>query len=80
MKIKNKWTVLLLRPDYVASEFGHDTLLVHVMATTPTEALSMAQAEACLIDRTETPEDYYCLLCTHGHLPDFSDGHGGANK
>ena len=80
MKIKTKWTVLLLRPDYVASEFGHDTLLMHVMATTTRKALKLAQADACLIDHTEIPEDYYCLLCTHEYLLDLSDGHGGVIK
>jgi hypothetical protein len=80
MKIKTNWTVLLLRPDYVASEFGHDTLLEHVMATTPPEALQSAQENACIRDDTKSPEDYYCLLCTHGHLQDLSDGHGGVSK
>lgn len=77
MKRKSKWTVLLLRPDYAADTFGHDTFLDRVMARTPAEALRIAQANACHTDNTDVPEDYFCLLCSHGHLQDLSDRGGG---
>ena len=35
-----KWTVLLLRPDYLAEIFGHDTFRAFVEAETPAEALA----------------------------------------
>ena len=42
----NNYTVLLLRPDYIADEFGKDTYLAHVVANGAAEAQKLAQAEA----------------------------------
>jgi hypothetical protein len=77
-----KYTVLLLRPDYVASEYGHDTLLLCVDAQDPREAVEAARNDAQRIesyggDVVET-EDYWCLLCCRGEVMDYSDGRGSA--
>lgn len=78
MKLRN-YTVLLLRPDYVASYFGHDTFCARVKALTAAEALVLAQQEACRTDEicTLNRDDYYCLSCTVGWRKDFVDGGGG---
>lgn len=71
------FTVLLLRPDYIASEFGKDTYLAHVMARDPAHAAQVAQVEAFRADdgndsgeddaeETCAP-DYYPLLTLAGH-------------
>jgi hypothetical protein len=78
--MKKQWTVLLLRPDFVASEFGHDTYCTHVEAKTPSEALRISQEEACITDELDVAQDrdsYYCLFCVEGHVHDYTDGSGG---
>jgi len=75
-----KWTVLLLRPDYIAGTFGHDTYCGHVEAKTPSEALRISQEDACWTDnitKDEHRDDYYCLSCVEGHHQDYVDGSGG---
>ena len=72
-----KWTVLLLRPDYASDVFGHDTFCAHVTADSPGEALRAARETACKADDTDRPEDYYCLLCVKGWVVDWQDGRGG---
>ena len=79
----NHYTVLLLRPDYLADEFGHDTYLAHVTANGATEAMEMAQLEAALgdaegwsleeiMEEGGSPNDYHVLFATIGHLRDMS--------
>lgn len=70
------YTVLLLRPDYIAATFGHDTFCAHVRAPNPREALVAARVAACEADVTDYPCDYYCLLCADGHITDYQDGEG----
>lgn len=72
-----QWKVLLLRPDYAAATFGHDTYCAHILAETPKEALWEARQDAIKTDGTSVPEDYYCLSCTEGWTRDYSDGDGG---
>lgn len=79
----NHYTVLLLRPDYIADEFGKDTYLAHVTADGAKEAMEAAQLEAWVADRegdeleepndtAEGPEDYHVLFATMGHQRDLS--------
>lgn len=68
-----KYTVLLLRPDYVASDFGQDTYLAHVEAGSVAEAQVLAQLEAAEADREEEPTDYYTLFVAAGHLNDLKE-------
>lgn len=76
---RNLWTVLLLRSDYAAATYGHDTILLHVEGATAKDAVDCAKVEAARIDEHVCPEaeDYYCLFCTPGHLKNYSDGAGG---
>jgi len=73
------YTILLLRPDYIASTFGHDTFCTHVEGETATDALIAARKAACEADKSDRPEDYYCLFCTDGHVIDHQDGAGGVS-
>ena len=68
----DKWSVLLLRPDYAACEFGQDTILMHVEAGCAEEAIATAQCNATSIDREEpeNSDDYYPLLTVRGHIID----------
>lgn len=76
----NNWTILLLRPDYLADEFGKDTYLAHVVANSAKEAMAKAQREAFSSDleqdaddeSCDSPTDYHVLFCTMGHLRDMS--------
>ena len=72
-----KWTVLLLRPDYIAATYGQDTYLAHVKASNAKGALYAAQEDARRADDTENRDDYYCLLCVRGWHKDHSSGDGG---
>lgn len=71
------YTILLLRPDYIADEFGKDTYLTHVRAESVETAEVAAQVEAytgdcegCTEDElAENFEDYAILLVIEGqHL------------
>ena len=74
----NNYTVLLLRPDYIADEFGHDTYLAHVVATTAEDAQMRAQVEARDSDQDSDsdewndPTDYHVLFTAMGHLRDLT--------
>lgn len=73
------WTILLLRPDYVAATFGHDAILLREQALSSTAALAQARISACEEDEqpTEQAEDYYCLFCCKGRPENLVDGSGG---
>ena len=70
----NNYTVLLLRPDYVADEFGKDTCLAHVVANGAEEAQKMAQLKYAMDERDagNQPEDYHVLFVALGHHQDLS--------
>lgn len=48
------YTIILLRPDYFAEEYGKDTYTACVEATTPEEAIEMAKIECAAQDRRDT--------------------------
>lgn len=76
-----KWTVLLLRPDYLAEIFGHDTFRAFVEAETPAEALAAARNEVIVADQNPGwAADYYCLLCIRGHHKSYVDGAGEVRR
>jgi hypothetical protein len=77
-----KYTVLLLRPDYMASQ-SDDTYLAHVEAETVEDAAVRAQIEAHESDNVDNGDgeevtgsslDYAVLFITTGHLDDLSAG------
>jgi hypothetical protein len=80
----HKYTVLLLRPDYIASQYGEDTYLAHVVAASAGLAGEKAQMEAwvtdnggpdeCDDDASGDPDDYNVLFTALGHLDDLSVG------
>lgn len=65
------YTVLLLRPDYIAETYGQDTYLAHVFADWPDDAVEAAQVEAWKGDAGDHgPDpwtDYHPLLVLDGH-------------
>ena len=69
-----KYTVLLLRPDYVADVFGQDTYLADVEATVSGDAIIRAQIEANEQDDGNDSLAYYPLAVFAGHLDDLSEG------
>lgn len=76
-----KYTVLLLRPDYMTSDFGQDTYLAHVEADSVAEAQALAQHEAYRSDVPPDDDDhdgsaclgYYVLLVVGGHATDLTE-------
>lgn len=73
------WTVLLLRPDYVAATFGHDAILIQEKAADSITALAQARKAACEIDEQDplNAYDYYCLFCCRGTPKNLVNGCGG---
>ena len=68
-----KYTVLLLRPDYVADGFGTDTYLAQVEADSVGAAVLAAQAEVAEIDdRDLKSTDYYPLITIEGWHDDLT--------
>lgn len=78
-----KYTVLVLRPDYTASDYGQDTFLAHVEAIDVLTAQETAQEEAYRgdfpgIDMDEhdpvsSSADYFVLAVFEGHLNDVKE-------
>lgn len=74
------YTVLLLRPDYMADSFGQDTYLTCVVARSPVGALESARAEVIELDHSDVaefheyhdPTDYACLLLIEGEHRDIN--------
>lgn len=72
--VLSKFTVLLLRPDYMADAFGSDTYLTNVDAAGPEEALRLAREAVIKCDHEDVaefheyhdPTDYACLLLIAG--------------
>lgn len=67
-----KYSVLLLRPDYIAEPYGQDTYFTHVEATNAEVACNLAQQEAAEADSGDAAEDYAVLLCIAGHHDDVT--------
>jgi hypothetical protein len=68
-----KYTVLLLRPDYIAKDYGTDTFLAHVRATTAATAVEHAAAEAAASDANEDRWlDYHPLITLEGWRNDVT--------
>lgn len=71
------YTVLLLRPDYVADQFGTDTYMAHVEAGSVAEAEDMARSNAVQGDWQEgcnyDHADYAVLLVLEGHHNDIKE-------
>jgi hypothetical protein len=66
------FSVLLLYPDYLTENFGHETYLAHVKALTPRKAIQAARVQC----RRGTPEiadkkDLYVLAVFKGKLEDL---------
>lgn len=72
------YTVLLLRPEYIADAFGQDTYMTHVEAGGVREAQHKAQLEAIHedfdseeIEPTGQEADYAILMVIEGHHMDL---------
>lgn len=65
------YTVLLLYPDYLASQYGHDRSIRHVLAESAALAIAKAQRIDHRLNKRNAcesrPADYACLLCIAGH-------------
>lgn len=74
------WTVLLLRPDYIADDYGTDTYMTHVEAENAAAAVEAAQTEAYEADHDEdereegigSADDYAVLLVIEGKHMDVT--------
>lgn len=72
------WTVLLLRPDYIADDYGTDTYMTAVEAVSAAAAAKAAQTEAYETDHDEaereegigSADDYAVLLVIEGDHKD----------
>lgn len=64
----NKYTVLLVVPDYVAENYGQDQLVYRVTAYDSYQASLRAKHEAARDQSVNRPEDYYCAWIFEGHI------------
>ena len=79
MPSEKPYSVLLLRPDYVANDYGQDTYYTFVMAKDRNAAVRKAQHEAQQADLPpdmrgdpklfKDSVDYHPLLVLDGHQP-----------
>lgn len=64
------FTVLLMKPDYLADNYGEDTALIHVDAATAAEAATEAQAHAfaheSAVEDDGSPDDFAVVLLIAG--------------
>jgi hypothetical protein len=72
----NKYTVVLMRPDYATGDFGQDCYVASVEAEDEYRAVKVGQAEVVSVDvrdgtipdeRYAKGDDYYPLLVFEGH-------------
>lgn len=74
----NQYTILLMRPDYVAEQYGEDTYLAHISAENVQDAQVFAQEEAFRVDDLDTddgesPDAYLVLLVVEGIHHDIKE-------
>ena len=78
------YTVILLRPDYIAEPYGQDTWMGHVKAKDPDEAVKLARGE-CWLGDTQGMEDdpadtlpaladYFVIAVIRGKHNDLNPG------
>lgn len=73
--LQHDYTVVLLRPDYLADDFGTDIYVAQVDAANESDAVSAAQQEAFASDTKDemepnAPDDYaLCVLFEGRHDP-----------
>ena len=81
------YTVLLLRPDYIADNYGEDTYMDHVNAESVEQAQKLAQERAWAFDFPPAAdmgdefegigdvsfEDYAVLMVIEGHHNDIKE-------
>jgi hypothetical protein len=67
--MKKKFTVVLLRPDYIADEFGKDIFSDYVMAYGPEDAIKQARKTASVVDEIseDAAEEYHALVVYEGY-------------
>ena len=68
-----EWTVLLLRPDYYADEYGTDTYLAHVEAENAERAVYRAQGEAVVEDHASDESTRFADLREFAEFHDRTD-------
>ena len=70
-----EYSVLMVVPDYLTSEYGHDTYLAHVEAENVEQAQKEAQAVAVYEltpdDDPGQPEDFFVCFVCEGHVEDI---------
>lgn len=76
------YTVLMLYPDYLTSDYPNETYLAWVEAKTPREAAAAARAEAVaeypsLYGDVDPPDpiDFTIILLTPGKIRNYSEFH-----
>ena len=67
-----KFTVLLLYPDYLASQYGEETYLSHVLAMDVPAAIKRARKDAYRDNRDDT--DFSILFVAEGHIDNLYGG------
>lgn len=85
--VEGAYTVILLRPDDIATTYGEDSILIQVDGCTgPADAIKAAQRRAIEIDAqrlgddgSDTPieeslDDYFVIACFAGHHYDLNPG------
>jgi len=71
-----EYTVILLRPDYIADEFGKDVYHTFVMADGPEAAVTVAQRAAAMADNAGVAdgfEDYHPLFVCRGRVASLAN-------
>jgi hypothetical protein len=68
-----KYSVLLLLPDFLAKTFGHDTLMDTVEADGVQAAIAAVQKKAAASNSCEDPEAFHPLCVIAGEHEDIKD-------
>ena len=64
-----KYTVILLYPEYMSEEFGHETYMTCVSAGTPSQAVALAREE---MEDLDTPTDAFVIAVIEGDHEDLN--------
>ena len=67
------YTVLMLYPGYIATNYGQETFLAHVRALSPADAAARGQQYAAGYNdlTSEAGDDFFVVLVIRGHHNDL---------
>lgn len=65
--MENKYTVVLIYPDYLAEDYPRDCYISYVNSENPRTAIKKAKQEAAKANKIKDKDDFLAIACFDGH-------------